>query len=111
MGLSFTSGSFTQAGLHWQGWRNYLRLASDPDFWQVLRNTVYFTAATVLPSLVLPLGLAVLLNGQLPWRDGIRAAQDRVRKLQKGAEPLQTYDSTGQIRSIEPVKQVLTHRA
>ena len=52
-------------------------------------------------------------NGELlaAMRDGIRAAQDRVRKLQKGVEPLQTYDSTGQIRSIEPVKQVLTHRA
>ena len=52
-------------------------------------------------------------NGELltAMRDGIRAAQDRVRKLQKGAEPLQTYDSTGQIRSIQPLKQVLTHRA
>ena len=52
-------------------------------------------------------------NGQLlaAMRDGIRAAQDRVRKLQKGAEPLQTYDPTGQIHSIEPAKQVLTHRA
>lgn len=41
LGLSFTGGSFTQAGVHWLGLRNYQRLVSDPDFWQVLRNTVY----------------------------------------------------------------------
>ena len=52
-------------------------------------------------------------NGDLlsAMRDGIRAAQDHVRKLQRGAEPLQTYDSTGQVRSIEPAKQAMTHRA
>lgn len=72
--LSFTAGSFTSAGLRWVGLRNYLRLALDPDFWQVLFNTVYFTAATVLPSLVIPLGLAVLLNRTLPLRDFLRAA-------------------------------------
>ena len=72
--LSFTAGSFTADGLRWVGLRNYLRLALDPDFWQVLFNTSYFTIATVLPSLVLPLGLAVLLNRSLPLRDVLRTA-------------------------------------
>jgi len=72
--LSFTAGSFTADGVRWVGLRNYLRLALDPDFWQVLFNTVYFTVATVLPSLVLPLGLAVLLNRSLPLRDVLRTA-------------------------------------
>ncbi|NJL00195.1 MAG: sugar ABC transporter permease [Spirulinaceae cyanobacterium SM2_1_0] len=62
LGLSFTSGSFTRAGVHWVGVRNYWRLLTEPDFWQVLRNTLTFTVATVLPSLVVPLGLAVLLD-------------------------------------------------
>ncbi len=61
-GLSFTVGSFTQAGARWAGLRNYWRLALDPDFIQVLGNTVYFTLATVVPSLVIPLALAVLLH-------------------------------------------------
>ncbi|NEP15418.1 MAG: sugar ABC transporter permease [Leptolyngbya sp. SIO4C1] len=68
--LSFTTGSFTRAGLHWVGWQNYLRLLNDPDFWQVVGNTVYFTLATVLPSLILPLGIAVLLN-QSVWLRGL----------------------------------------
>jgi multiple sugar transport system permease protein len=60
--LSFTAGSFTRAGVHWVGLNNYWRLIASPDFWQVLQNTVYFTLATVIPSIVLPLGVAVLLN-------------------------------------------------
>ena len=72
--LSFTSGSFTQAGIRWVGWRNYARLLIDPDFWQVIGNTVYFTVATVLPSLAIPLGLAVFLNRAVVLRDFLRAA-------------------------------------
>lgn len=68
--LSFTSGSFTRAGVHWVGGRNYLRLLIDPEFGQVLGNTAYFTIATVIPSLVLPLGLAVLLD-RLPVGRGL----------------------------------------
>lgn len=74
VGLSFTSGSFTQAGVHWLGFRNYQRLLIDPDFWQVLGNTLYFTVATVIPSVAIPLGLAVLLDEKMPLRDGLRAA-------------------------------------
>jgi multiple sugar transport system permease protein len=51
-----------------------LRLVLNPDFWQVLGNTVYFTLATVLPSLVIPLGLAVLLNQSLALRGLLRTA-------------------------------------
>jgi multiple sugar transport system permease protein len=60
--LSFTQGSFTRAGVHWVGLRNYLRLLISPDFWQVLGNTLYFVVATVIPSILLPLGLAVALD-------------------------------------------------
>jgi multiple sugar transport system permease protein len=67
--LSFTSGSFTRSGSHWTGLANYVRLLSMPDFWQVLQNTAIFTAATVVPSLIIPLGLAVLLDRKLALRD------------------------------------------
>lgn len=63
--LSFTGGSFTRAGVHWVGVSNYLRLLLSPDFWQVIGNTIYFTIGTVIPSIVIPLGLAVLLNRNL----------------------------------------------
>lgn len=72
--LSFTTGSFTSTGIHWVGGRNYLRLVLDPDFWQILGNTLYFTLATVLPSLIIPLGLAVLLNQSLALRGLLRTA-------------------------------------
>ncbi|MFE4107239.1 carbohydrate ABC transporter permease [Almyronema epifaneia] len=72
--LSFTTGSFTRSGIHWQGWQNYQRLLMDPDFWQVLANTLYFAIATVIPSLVLPLGLAVLLNRVVALKGWLRTA-------------------------------------
>ncbi|PSB24730.1 carbohydrate ABC transporter permease [Stenomitos frigidus] len=72
--LSFTTGSFTRVGVHWIGLKNYWRLLLNPDFWQVLGNTIYFTLATVMPSLVLPLGLAVMLDRAIAFRDLLRAA-------------------------------------
>jgi multiple sugar transport system permease protein len=49
-------------------------LLLSPDFWQVVGNTVYFTLATVIPSLVIPLGLAVLLDRSLALRGILRTA-------------------------------------
>jgi multiple sugar transport system permease protein len=72
--LSFTAGNFTREGAHWIGFRNYLRLWLDPDFWQVLGNTAYFTVATVIPSVLIPLGLAVLLNRSMALRGALRTA-------------------------------------
>lgn len=72
--LSFTTGSFTRTGIHWIGWQNYSRLLTDPEFWQVLGNTLYFTGATVLPSLGIPLGLAVLLDRTVALRGFLRTA-------------------------------------
>ncbi|WP_414562922.1 MULTISPECIES: carbohydrate ABC transporter permease [unclassified Anabaena] len=72
--LSFTAGSFTSTGTTWIGLRNYWRLFLTPDFWQVLWNTIYFTVATVIPSLVIPLGLAVLLDKSLALRGVLRSA-------------------------------------
>ena len=72
--MSFTSGSFTAKGVHWVGVRNYVRLFIDPDFWQVIGNTVYFAIATVIPSLVIPLGLAIGLNQAVALRGLLRTA-------------------------------------
>ncbi|WNZ23231.1 sugar ABC transporter permease [Leptolyngbya sp. NK1-12] len=72
--LSFTSGSFTRAGVHWVGLKNYSRLFTDPEFWQVVGNTIYFTVATVIPSLVIPLALAALLDRTVALRAFLRTA-------------------------------------
>jgi multiple sugar transport system permease protein len=72
--LSFTTGSFTVTGIEWVGGRNYLRLFTDADFWQVMGNTVYFTVATVIPTIIIPLGLGILLNRSIALRGLLRAA-------------------------------------
>ncbi len=75
--LSFTTGSFTATGTRWVGWRNYQNLLLSPEFWEVIGNTVYFTVATVIPSLIIPLVLANALNRpsiSTPLRDLLRSA-------------------------------------
>ena len=72
--LSFTTGSFTRSGIHFIGFKNYWRLVANPDFWQVVQNTIYFATFTVIPSVVIPLGLAVLLNRSFAWRGILRTA-------------------------------------
>lgn len=72
--LSFTADSFTVEGIRWIGLRNYLRLFSDADFWQVIGNTAYFAIATVIPTIIIPLGLAAVLNRSLALRGFLRAA-------------------------------------
>ncbi|WP_413165610.1 carbohydrate ABC transporter permease [Capilliphycus salinus ALCB114379] len=72
--LSFTQGNFTISGVYWVGLKNYWRLLVSPDFWQVMGNTLYFTIATVIPSLIIPLILAVLLDQALALRGILRTA-------------------------------------
>ena len=72
--LSFTTGSFTQEGVEWVGAQNYRRLLTDIDFWQVLGNTGYFAIATVIPAIVIPLGLAIFLKKSFALQGLLRAA-------------------------------------
>ncbi len=60
--LSLTDGSFTRAGLRWVGLQHYRQLLVDAEVRQVAWNTVYFGVATVLPSVMVPLALAALLD-------------------------------------------------
>ena len=72
--LSFTTGSFTNSGIYWVGFKNYGRLLLNHDFWEVMGNTLYFTSAVVIPSLVIPLGLAILLNQTFQFQGILRTA-------------------------------------
>lgn len=44
------------------GFENYLKVLSDEDFWNALKNTVFFTVGTVPITAFLALLLAVLIN-------------------------------------------------
>jgi multiple sugar transport system permease protein len=55
------------------GLKNYVRMASDPQFWQSLRNTVVYTVGTVPTSMALGLFVAILLNRRLPGRAFLRS--------------------------------------
>ncbi|WP_159783109.1 carbohydrate ABC transporter permease [Sodalinema gerasimenkoae] len=72
--LSFTTGSFTQSGTQWVGWFNYERAIASPEFWQVLGNTLYFCLATIIPSIILPLILAALLEQAIALKSLLRTA-------------------------------------
>ncbi len=71
--LSLTSGHLTLAGVKWVGLNNYLRLIKNPDFWQIIGNTIFFTFWTLIPSVFAALGLAIILNRNFAGRDLWRA--------------------------------------
>ncbi|KQO59749.1 carbohydrate ABC transporter permease [Curtobacterium sp. Leaf261] len=55
-------------GTSWAGIGNYVRLVTDPVFWQSVANTGIFTLFTVPVGMAIGLAVAVLLNGVLPGR-------------------------------------------
>jgi trehalose/maltose transport system permease protein len=55
------------------GLRNYLFLSGDDRFWNALKNTAYFTAASVSMEIVLGLSIALLLNRRFRLRNVVRA--------------------------------------
>ncbi len=64
--LSFTRYQYdlTQPP-QWVGLANLLRLWSDPVFWQAFRNTLLYLIGVVPILVVVPLGLAILVNQKL----------------------------------------------
>ena len=60
--LSFCKSGFRYAVPQWVGLENFQSLFADPVFWKVLRNTVYFLAMTVIPSMAIGFVLAIVLN-------------------------------------------------
>ncbi len=63
--------SFTQYDLdlfstpQWVGLKNFQRLATDQVFWQTLRNTLLYLLVVVPVLVMVPLGLAILVNQKL----------------------------------------------
>ncbi len=70
VGLSFTDFNIFQSSF--VGLRNYARLLEDERFFRSLVNTLYYTVGTIVPSLVLGLLIAVVLNNPVRGRAGFR---------------------------------------
>ena len=45
---------------------NYIAMMKDPEFWDTIRRTLYFTAVSVVLEMALGLGIAQLINSH-PW--------------------------------------------
>ena len=72
--LSFTSARLGRTQYTFVGFSNYQKLLSDDRFLLSLVNTAYYTAASTLPILALPLLLAVVLNRDVPLKALLRGA-------------------------------------
>jgi ABC-type sugar transport system permease subunit len=69
--LSFTDYSGLQAP-HWVGLANYRALVSDPVFRDALVNTIVYSIGVVVPSVLIGLGIALLLNSRIFFRGFFR---------------------------------------
>jgi trehalose/maltose transport system permease protein len=56
------------------GLQNYLDIATDPQWWNAVGNTLFFTVVSVAIETAFGLGVALLLNGAIPGRGILRAA-------------------------------------
>jgi multiple sugar transport system permease protein len=70
---SFTDYPLLEKPL-WVGAENYLRLARDPVFWTVMRNTVIYAAVSIPLGTMVAILIAVLLNQPVRGTGFFRAA-------------------------------------
>jgi multiple sugar transport system permease protein len=70
--LSLTDSTIGHAG-RFLGLRNFTDLLGDSIFRQTARNTFIYALVTVPFKLVLGLGLALVLNSAIPFRNAVRA--------------------------------------
>ncbi|MFC9944998.1 carbohydrate ABC transporter permease [Streptomyces pratensis] len=70
--MSLTDSSLTLRDTSFVGLDNYAEAFGDPDVWSSLGNTVFFTAASSVPLVLIALAMALLVHsglaGQWVWR-------------------------------------------
>jgi multiple sugar transport system permease protein len=66
--ISFTTRSITRQE-QFVGLLNYKHLWDDPSYWGAVKNTVWFTVASVVSKLIVGMMIALLLNSRLPFRN------------------------------------------
>jgi len=62
--LSFSDVQMGSGG-NWVGLDNYRRMFGDAIFWQVILNTIVFSASVIVIALLVGLGIALLMNRSL----------------------------------------------
>jgi len=72
--LSFTNYSPTSPILNWVNLENYIYLLGDPEFWEVVRNTLVIVFFSTLFAVIIGFGLALLLDTGLKWARFFRTA-------------------------------------
>jgi multiple sugar transport system permease protein len=60
--LSFEKVTLTGVVIAYVGFGNFWTMFHDPIFWQVLGNSIYYTAVFVTVEIIVALGIALLLN-------------------------------------------------
>ncbi|XCB30577.1 sugar ABC transporter permease [Arcanobacterium hippocoleae] len=71
--LSFTDWNLAAPEANWIGFANYEEWLQNPNTWTILGNTLIFTLAAVIGSLVLGLFLALVLDQRLRGRNFVRS--------------------------------------
>ncbi len=72
--LSLTKYKLGMASPEFVGLQNYVSLAGSSLFWKVMGNTLYFALITIIPSMVVGLFLAVLVNRKSRLTGFVRTA-------------------------------------
>lgn len=72
--LSLTNYRLGMAKPEFIGFGNYIQLFQSPLFWKVMGNTLFFAVITVVPSLIVGLLLAMLVNRQSKSNGILRTA-------------------------------------
>jgi len=68
LALAFMQWNIADNSISFVGLANFMRMRTDHLFWPSLRNTIYFTAASVPLTMAFSLGLALLLNQRIRGR-------------------------------------------
>lgn len=59
---SFTMFDLGMRQPEWIGFENYIEFFTSKLFWKIMKNTILFSLLTVIPSMLIGLGLATLVN-------------------------------------------------
>jgi multiple sugar transport system permease protein len=60
--MSFTNESLIRPGVEFVGLEQYIRLATDPEFWKMIRTTAVYAFFSVILHVLLGLGLALAID-------------------------------------------------
>lgn len=72
--MSLTNYSLVSPDYDWVGLENFIYLLSSWEYWEILLNCVIIISFSVLSCSSIGLGLALILNSNLPFRSFFRSA-------------------------------------